>query len=102
MRRVLPPEINASVAVNSCRIDALSWKATTAFIQKGALDVPKIKASDSTEIFYNDWGKCPVLTFSHGWPLCVDAWDPQMLFLVQHGYRCIAHDRRGALSINPI
>ena len=64
--------------------------------------MPKIKTGDNTEIYYKDWGKGPIVTFSHGWPLCADAWDPQMLFLVQHGYRCIAHDRRGARSINPI
>jgi non-heme chloroperoxidase len=57
--------------------------------------MPTVKTKDNTEIFYKDWGKGPVVTFAHGWPLCADAWDPQMLFLVQHGYRCIAHDRRG-------
>jgi non-heme chloroperoxidase len=57
--------------------------------------MPTIKTKDNSEIYYKDWGKGPVVTFSHGWPLCADAWDPQMLFLVQHGYRCIAHDRRG-------
>src|SRR6516165_12417903 len=57
--------------------------------------MPIIKTRDNTEIYYKDWGKGPIVTFSHGWPLCADAWDPQMLFLVNHGYRCIAHDRRG-------
>ena len=57
--------------------------------------MPKIKTKDNTEIFYKDWGRGPAVTFAHGWPLCADAWDPQMLFLVQHGYRRIAHDRRG-------
>lgn len=50
---------------------------------------------DGTPIFYKDWGKGPVVTFSHGWPLSSDAWDAQMLFLGQNGYRLIAHDRRG-------
>src|SRR6202789_4455092 len=50
---------------------------------------------DGTSIFYKDWGKGPVVTFSHGWPLCSDAWDAQMLFLGQNGFRVIAHDRRG-------
>ena len=50
---------------------------------------------DGTSIFYKDWGTGPVVTFSHGWPLSADAWDAQMLFLGQHGYRVIAHDRRG-------
>jgi non-heme chloroperoxidase len=50
---------------------------------------------DGTEIYYKDWGKGPVVMFSHGWPLSSDAWDGQMLFLVQNGFRVVAHDRRG-------
>jgi non-heme chloroperoxidase len=50
---------------------------------------------DGTSLFYKDWGAGPVVTFSHGWPLSADAWHSQMLFLGQHGYRVIAHDRRG-------
>src|SRR4051812_49869066 len=50
---------------------------------------------DGTEIYYKDWGEGPVVVFSHGWPLNADAWDGQMLFLAQHGYRVVAHDRRG-------
>src|SRR5580692_4454426 len=51
--------------------------------------------TDGTTIYYKDWGKGKPVTFSHGWPLNADAWDAQMLFLAQHGYRVIAHDRRG-------
>jgi non-heme chloroperoxidase len=54
-----------------------------------------ITTFDGTAIYYKDWGSGPAVTFSHGWPLNADAWDPQMLFLAQHGYRVIAHDRRG-------
>jgi non-heme chloroperoxidase len=54
-----------------------------------------ITAKDGAEIFYKDWGTGPVVTFSHGWPLSADAWDGQMLFLAQHGFRVVAHDRRG-------
>jgi len=54
-----------------------------------------IITKDGTEIYYKDWGKGPVVTFSHGWPLSSDAWDGQMLFLVQKGFRVVAHDRRG-------
>ncbi len=54
-----------------------------------------ITTSDGTEIYYKDWGEGPVVTFSHGWPLCSDAWDGQMLFLSQNGFRVVAHDRRG-------
>ena len=54
-----------------------------------------ITTRDGTQIYYKDWGQGPVVTFSHGWPLCADAWDGQMLFLVQNGFRTVAHDRRG-------
>jgi non-heme chloroperoxidase len=53
-----------------------------------------ITTKDGTTIYYKDWGKGQPIVFSHGWPLNADAWDPQMLFLGQHGYRVIAHDRR--------
>lgn len=51
--------------------------------------------ADGTEIFYKDWGTGQPIVFSHGWPLSTDAWDAQMLFFGQRGYRVIAHDRRG-------
>ncbi|MBY0417208.1 MAG: alpha/beta hydrolase, partial [Pararheinheimera sp.] len=54
-----------------------------------------ISAKDGTKIYYKDWGSGPVVVFSHGWPLSSDAWEDQMFFLASHGYRCIAHDRRG-------
>ncbi|WPP27943.1 alpha/beta hydrolase [Streptomyces sp. CL7] len=56
-----------------------------------------VTTSDGTAIFYKDWGPRdgqPVV-FHHGWPLSSDDWDAQMLFFLQHGYRVIAHDRRG-------
>jgi non-heme chloroperoxidase len=54
-----------------------------------------ITTKDGTTLYYKDWGKGPVVTFSHGWPLSSDAWDGQMLFLAQNGFRAVAHDRRG-------
>jgi len=54
-----------------------------------------ITTKDGTQIYYKDWGKGPVVTFSHGWPLNSDMWDGQMLFLAQNGFRAVAHDRRG-------
>ena len=54
-----------------------------------------VTTKDGTQIYYKDWGKGPVVTFSHGWPLNADMWDGQMLFLAQNGFRVIAHDRRG-------
>ncbi len=54
-----------------------------------------ITTKDGAEIYYKDWGQGPTVAFSHGWPLNADAWDGQMLFLAQHGFRVVAHDRRG-------
>jgi non-heme chloroperoxidase len=54
-----------------------------------------ITTQDGTEIYYKDWGIGQPVVFSHGWPLCSDSWESQMLFLATQGYRCVAHDRRG-------
>ena len=54
-----------------------------------------IMTKDGTEIYYKDWGKGQPIVFSHGWPLSADDWDNQMMFFLNHGYRVIAHDRRG-------
>jgi non-heme chloroperoxidase len=54
-----------------------------------------ITTKDGTAIYYKDWGTGQPIVFSHGWPLSADAWEDQMVFLAEHGYRCIAHDRRG-------
>jgi len=54
-----------------------------------------ITTKDGTQIYYKDWGKGQPVVFSHGWPLSADAWEDQMFFLGERGYRCIAHDRRG-------
>ncbi|MGY1773929.1 alpha/beta fold hydrolase [Blastococcus sp. SYSU D00813] len=57
--------------------------------------MPVITTADGTEIFYKDWGAGRPIVFSHGWPLSADDWDTQMMFFLRHGYRVIAHDRRG-------
>ena len=54
-----------------------------------------ITMKDGAQIYYKDWGTGPAVVFSHGWPLNSDAWEDQMMFLANNGYRCIAHDRRG-------
>ena len=57
--------------------------------------MPAITTKDGTEIYYKDWGEGQPIVFSHGWPLSGDDWDTQMMFFLNHGYRVIAHDRRG-------
>jgi non-heme chloroperoxidase len=57
--------------------------------------MPAITTKDGIEIYYKDWGRGQPVVFSHGWPLSADDWDNQMLFFLHHGYRVIAHDRRG-------
>jgi non-heme chloroperoxidase len=62
---------------------------------QGDTHMSSITTKDGARIFYKDWGTGQPVVFSHGWPLSADAWDGQLLFLSQHGYRAIAHDRRG-------
>src|SRR5215470_14850181 len=57
--------------------------------------MPTFTTTDGTQIYYKDWGTGQPVVFSHGWPLSSDAWEDQMVFLAEKGYRCIAHDRRG-------
>ncbi len=54
-----------------------------------------VTTDDGTSIYYKDWGSGPAVVFCHGWPLNSDSWEAQMLFLGSHGYRAVAHDRRG-------
>ncbi|NMO89342.1 alpha/beta fold hydrolase [Actinomycetospora sp. TBRC 11914] len=57
--------------------------------------MPEFTTTDGTSIFYKDWGIGQPIVFSHGWPLSSDDWDAQMMFFLHHGYRVVAHDRRG-------
>ena len=57
--------------------------------------MPRITIKDGTQIYHKDWGSGQPVFFSHGWPLSADAFEDQMMFLADHGYRCLAHDRRG-------
>ena len=65
--------------------------------KQGSINMSTITAKDGTEIFYKDWGPKDArpIVFHHGWPLCADDWDAQMLFFLGKGYRVVAHDRRG-------
>lgn len=70
---------------------------TTSLVSRarGGRSANTMIAKDGTRIYFKDWGSGRPIVFSHGWPLNADAWDAQMLFLAQRGYRVIAHDRRG-------
>ncbi len=63
--------------------------------QTGETTMSTFTTTDGVEIFYKDWGTGQPIVFSHGWPLSADAWDAQLLYFGQQGYRVIAHDRRG-------
>ncbi|GGF13243.1 alpha/beta fold hydrolase [Pseudoalteromonas gelatinilytica] len=79
--------VASAVALSSFAINANEYQRTASFIT----------TKDNVEIYYKDWGpkNGEVVTFSHGWPLSSDSWESQMKFLADHGYRIIAHDRRG-------
>ena len=88
--------ILAGVAVSApLALSSASSAATSSDVPavKGASSGKTITANDGARIFYKDWGKGQPIVFSHGWPLSSDAWDNQMLFFGQHGYRVVAHDR---------
>jgi non-heme chloroperoxidase len=91
-RDVLVGGVAAAVAAS---FPAAATAAPTSHPTKRYQTMSTITTKDGTELYYKDWGEGPVVTFSHGWPLNADAWDGQMLYLAQHGYRVVAHDRRG-------
>jgi non-heme chloroperoxidase len=64
-------------------------------MHQGERSMNKVSTKDGVDIFYKDWGSGQPIVFSHGWPLSSDDWDPQMMFFLNHGFRVIAHDRRG-------
>jgi non-heme chloroperoxidase len=74
-------------------IEALA--STSQGQKKGEHSMSTITTKDGTQIYYKDWGKGQPIVFSHGWPLTADDWDTQMMFFLNHGYRVVAHDRRG-------
>jgi non-heme chloroperoxidase len=97
-RDLLAGGVVAAVAAGMSAAKAVAAQGATARTPsqtKGTNTVNFITAKDGTPIYFKDWGRGPVVTFSHGWPLNADAWDGQMQFLSQNGFRVIAHDRRG-------
>ncbi|WP_371866599.1 alpha/beta fold hydrolase [Duganella alba] len=88
-----------AVAAAAAGMPALAAGASSTSQHQGAfkMDSGFVTVKDGTQIFYKDWGPKdgPVVWFHHGWPLTSDDWDAQMMFFLQHGYRVIAHDRRG-------
>jgi non-heme chloroperoxidase len=70
-------------------------QAPDTFRTRGISRMNFISSKDGTPIYFKDWGRGPAVVFSHGWPLNSDAWDGQMQFLAQNGFRVVAHDRRG-------
>ncbi|SHH09653.1 alpha/beta fold hydrolase [Massilia sp. CF038] len=93
-RNVLATAASAAVAASTLTVPAAASAAPT---NKGNNTVATLTTRDGVELYYKDWGPRTgqPIVFSHGWPLNSDSWESQMLFLADHGYRCIAHDRRG-------
>jgi non-heme chloroperoxidase len=89
-----------SVGVAAAAAVASTATAAPKHAAKPAMAMPRmadgfVTTADGVKIYYKDWGTGQPIVFSHGWPLSADDWDNQMMFFVQHGYRVIAHDRRG-------
>jgi non-heme chloroperoxidase len=96
-RNMLVSATGAAVAAVAAVATPNASAAPAASHKKGNNTMASLTTRDGVELYYKDWGPRngqPVV-FSHGWPLNSDSWESQMLFLADHGYRCIAHDRRG-------
>ena len=87
--------VAATAGLSTAAAEPSPHKPNPSSDSRGNRTVNMITAKDGTQIYYKDWGRGPVVTFSHGWPLNADAWDGQMQFLAQNGFRVVAHDRRG-------
>ena len=94
--------VSAAGAAAGAGLAVASAAASAAPAKAASHGVDSVTVKDGTRIHYKDWGSGPPVVFSHGWPLQGDAWEDQMMFLASHGYRVIAHDRRGhGLSSQP-
>lgn len=83
----------ASMGLSATAAVAAAGRTITA--HKGRLGTNTVTMKDGTQIYYKDWGSGQPIVMSHGWPLCSDSWESQMLVLASNGFRVIAHDRRG-------
>jgi non-heme chloroperoxidase len=84
----------AALALPRCALPAaLDQVSSLQPTKENSMDTITVK--DGTKIYFKDWGTGQPIVFSHGWPLSADDWDAQMMFFLNHGYRVIAHDRRG-------
>ena len=90
-----PGRYRVSATAHAMAVAAPGTDRPSSAEPKGTHTVNMISSKDGTQLYFKDWGRGPVITFSHGWPLNADAWDGQMHFLVQQGFRVVAHDRRG-------
>lgn len=86
--------VSSPVLAAGSKTEAASPKSTK---PTGASAMSFITTKDGAEIFFKDWGPkgAQPVVFHHGWPLSSDDWDAQMLFFLAHGFRVVAHDRRG-------
>ena len=94
--------IAGTVAVASVGLSPIAFAqpsstspVNSAINHEGQIQMNTVTVKDGTQIFYKDWGSGQPIVFSHGWPLSADDWDAQMMFFLNHGFRVIAHDRRG-------
>jgi len=94
-RQLLAGAVVAAATVAATALPAAPLAAKPTPAKRGRGTTSSIITSDGNEIFYKDWGTGQPIVFHHGWPLSGDDWDAQMLYFLQHGYRVIAHDRRG-------
>jgi non-heme chloroperoxidase len=95
--------VGSSAIVAAASLPTLTMNATAQQVKpvtssdqsRGAPNMSMVTTKDGVQIYFKDWGKGQPIVFSHGWPLSADDWDAQMMFFLNHGFRVIAHDRRG-------
>ena len=96
-RRVMAAGLRLAATATLPKATSAGAVAPSAQLQAGTMSMSSntFTTKDGAEIFFKDWGTGQPVVFHHGWPLSADDWDAQMLFFLAHGYRVIAHDRRG-------